>query len=91
MKAKWNALSMPQKIVTIASLCIGVLVILFSVLQICGIWDKAICVFEPLLATVFLCQAYLQWQSSRKIAYGYIGVAIFIFICSVVILLSYLK
>lgn len=92
MKTRRNVLSTPQKIVTGVLTSISVLVILFSVLQICEIWDKANCVAIPLLGVVNLCQAYLQWKiNNRKTAYFSIGAAIFIFICSIAILLRYLK
>jgi len=39
----------------------------------------------PLMGVTMLCQSYMQWNNSRKVAYFSIGTAAFIFICSVVV------
>lgn len=87
MQTKWRDLSTNAKIVTVVSVSISALVVLLSVLQIFQIWDNANEVFLPLLGVVNLCQAYLQWNTSRKTAYFCIGTAVFIFICSLVVFL----
>ncbi|MBQ8623679.1 MAG: hypothetical protein IJ424_04785 [Oscillospiraceae bacterium] len=62
-----------------------VAVIILSVMQIFGIWDKAINVSVPLLGLNQLGMAYTQWQPNRKIAYFSLGTAAFILICLIVV------
>ena len=42
-------------------------------------------VFMPLMGVTMLCQAYMQWNTSRKVDYFSIGTAAFIFVCSIVV------
>lgn len=35
------------------------------------------------MGVTLLCQAYIQWNTSRKVAYFSIGAAVFIFICAI--------
>lgn len=86
MQSKWKDLSAKQKIISIVSISTSAVVVIFSMLQIFGIWKNAIYVFLPLLAVVNSCQAYLQWKTSRKTAYICIGTAVFILICTLVII-----
>lgn len=64
---------------------VSILVVTFAVLQICEILDQGINIVVPLLGVTMLCQAYLQWETNRKIAYLNIGTAIFVFICCVLV------
>lgn len=85
MQQKWKNLSSVHKVVSVISVVASAFVMLFAILQLLNIWDAAINVCLPLLGMVDLCQAYLQWDINRKIAYLDIGVAAFIFICSGVV------
>ena len=85
MQKKWKDLPKVHIIVAIVSIILSILVIIFAMLQLCQVSDKAINICVPLLGVVNLCQAYLQWKNSKKAAYFCIGTAIFIFICSFVI------
>lgn len=84
MKSKWKDVPLMHKIVSIISIFISLLVVILAILQIFGVWKDAINVYMPLMGVVNLCQAYLQWNTSRKIAYFSIGTATFIFICSII-------
>lgn len=83
MKAKWNDLSTIDKVITIVSLASSSLVLVFAILQIFNIWDKAINVVIPLMGITMLCQAYTFWNKSRKVAYFSIGAAVFILLCAI--------
>ena len=85
MKQTWTSLSSRHKVVTVISVVISALAALFAILQLLNVWDAAIDICIPLLGVVDLCQAYLQWDTNRKIAYLDIGIAAFIFICSGVV------
>ena len=81
----WKNLSIAHKVVTIIFVVVNAFVLLFAVLQLLNIWDKAINICIPLFGIADLCQAYLQWNTNRKIAYLEIGLAVFIFICTGVV------
>ena len=85
MKTNWKNAPLLQKVVTIISVLASLSVVVLAVLQIFGIWDQAINVFMPLMGVTMLCQSYMQWNNSRKVAYFSIGTAAFIFICSIVV------
>ena len=85
MKTKWKDTPISYKVVTIISVLASLSVVVLAVLQMFDIWDRAINVFMPLMGVTMLCQSYMQWNNSRKVAYFSIGTAVFIFICSIVV------
>ena len=85
MKTNWGNTPTSYKIVTIISILASLSTVVLSVLQMFDIWDQAINVFMPLMGVTMLCQAYIQWNNSRKVAYFSIGTAAFIFICTIVV------
>ena len=87
MKTNWKEAPLSHKIVTIICVLASLSVVVLAVLQIFNVWEQAINVFMPLMGVVMLCQSYIHWNNSRKVAYFSIGTAIFIFICSIVVFL----
>ena len=85
MKTNWKNAPLLQKVVTIISIIASLSVLVLAVLQMFDIWDQAINVFMPLMGVTMLCQAYIQWNNSRKVAYFSIGTAVFIFICAIIV------
>ena len=85
MKTNWKNAPLLQKVVTIISIIASLSVVVLAVLQMFDIWDQAINVFMPLMGVTMLCQTYIQWNNSRKVAYFSIGTAAFIFICTIVV------
>ena len=85
MKIKWKEAPLLHKVVTIISILASLSVVVLAVLQIFDVWDQAINVFMPLMGVTMLCQSYMQWNNSRKVAYFSIGTAVFIFICSIIV------
>lgn len=83
MKSKWKDMPLLHKVVTIASMLISLAVIVLAILQIFDIWTQAVNILVPLTGVTMLCQAYTQWNISRKVAYFSIGVAVFVFICAI--------
>ena len=83
MKSKWKDVPMSQKIVTILSILISLSVVVLAVLQMFDIWNQAINICVPLMGITMLCQAYIQWNANRKVAYFSIGTAVFVFICAI--------
>ncbi len=85
MKTKWKDTPPAHKIVTICSVIASLSVAVLALLYLFEVWAHAIHVCVPLLGVEMLCQAYIQWNPNRKIAYFIIGTAAFIFICSIVV------
>ena len=85
MKSKWKDVPLTHRIVTIISIGVSLSIVVLGMLQIFEIWVYAINVCVPLMGVVNLCQAYIQWNTSRKVAYFSIGTAVFIFICAIVV------
>ncbi len=84
-KASWKDAPLSHKVVTIISVFASLSVVVLAVLQIFDVWDQAINVYMPLMGVMMLCQAYIQWNNSRKVAYFSIGTAVFIFSCAIVV------
>ena len=84
-KTNWKNAPLLQKVVTIISILASLSVVVLAVLQIFNVWDQAINVFMPLMGVTMLCQSYMQWNNSRKVAYFSIGTAAFIFICAIIV------
>ena len=85
MKTNWKNAPLLQKVVTIISIIASLSVVVLAVLQIFDIWEQAINICVPMMGVTMLCQSYMQWNNSRKVAYFSIGTAAFIFICSIVV------
>ncbi|MBR6725399.1 MAG: hypothetical protein IKL81_00240 [Clostridia bacterium] len=74
-----------KKTVTVISIIVNLAIVIFAVLQVANVLDRAVDICVPLMGVSMLCQAYVQWNTSRKVAYFSIGTAVFVFICSVVV------
>ncbi|MBQ8258350.1 MAG: hypothetical protein IJY97_02205 [Clostridia bacterium] len=74
-----------HKVVFAVSIISSLSVVVLAILQLFDIWDQAGNVYMPLMGVTMLCQAYMQWNNSRKVAYFSIGTAVFIFICALVV------
>ena len=74
-----------HKVVFVISIIASLAVVVLAVLQIFDIWNQAINISMPLMGVTMLCQAYMQWNNSRKVAYFSLGVAAFIFVCAIVV------
>ena len=87
MKTSLKDTPLLHKVLTIISVLASMSIVVLAILQIFNVWDRAINVFMPLMGVTMLCQSYMQWNNSRKVAYYSLGTAAFIFICSIVVLL----
>jgi len=75
----WCSMQMYEKIAFILGSICSVSVIVLATLQLLGIWEKAINIFEPLLGVLMVTQTVLQWRRNKAIAVCSLCVAIFIF------------
>ncbi len=85
MNTKWKEAPILHKTVTVISILASLSVVVLAMLQMFDIWNQAINICVPLMGVTMLCQAYMQWNNSRKVAYFSIGTAAFIFICAIVV------
>ena len=85
MKTNWKDTPLLHKVVTIISIIASLSVVILAVLQIFDVWNQAINICVPMMGVTMLCQSYIQWNNSRKVAYFSIGTAAFIFICTIVV------
>ncbi len=81
----WCEMQIYEKISFVLGSICSVSVIILASLQLLGIWEKAINIFEPLLGVLMVTQAVLQWRRNKKVAVFSLCVAIFIFIITFII------
>ena len=86
MKERWNNMTTRDRIINALIIILSVAVIVLAALQLLGIWENSINVYEPLIGVVLLLQAKLFWKKNRKIAIFQLFAAVFIFACAIVIL-----
>ena len=86
MKARWNNMTAWDRIINVLIIVLSVAVIALAALQLLGIWEDSINVYEPLLGVILLLQANLFWNQNRKNAVIQLCAAGFVFICAFVIL-----
>ena len=86
MKARWNNMTTRDRIINVLIIVLSVAVIALAALQLLGIWEDSINVYEPLIGVVLLLQAKLLWNKNRRIALFQLFAAVFIFACAIVIL-----
>ena len=77
MKSKWNEKSTADKIMLILRIVISVVVLIGAVLQITGVWDKALNVAIPLLSVLILIQS-IQEHKEQKKASAIVGYVCFV-------------
>jgi len=85
MKTKWKEIPMLHKVITVFSVIVSLAVVTLAILQIFDIWTHANKLCIPLMGVSMLCQAYIQWKTSRKVACFSICAAIFIFVCAIIV------
>ena len=66
MKSKWNEKSTADKIMLILRIVISIVVLIGAVLQITGVWDKALNVAIPLLSVLILTQSIQEHKEQKK-------------------------
>lgn len=77
-----------KKILFIIRIVASIGVVIFAILQLLGIWNKAINVSAPLIGVVLLVQSIQEWKNSRGVAIFGLLSSMFIFICTIVVLFS---
>ena len=86
MKARWNKKTTADRIINVFIIVLSVAVIVLAALQLLGIWENSINVYEPLIGVVLLLQAVYHWKKNRNVAIISLCASGFIFACAIVIL-----
>ena len=76
MKTKWNEKSTADKIMLVLRVVISLVVLVAAVLQITGVWNRALNIAVPLLSALILIQS-IQEQKENKKALAIIGYVCF--------------
>ena len=66
MKTKWNEKSTADKVMLVLRIVISVVILVGAVLQITGVWDKALNVAIPLLSVLILIQSIQEHREHKK-------------------------
>ncbi len=66
MRTKWNEKSAADKTLLVLRIVISVVVLVGAVLQITGVWDKALNVAIPLLSVLILLQSIQEHKEQKK-------------------------
>ena len=77
MKTKWNEKSTADKTMLVLRIIISVVVLAGALLQITGVWDKALNVAIPLLSVLILIQS-IQEHKEQKKASAIVGYVCFV-------------
>ena len=86
MKTGWNKMTRSAWIVNILIIVLSGAVVVLAALQLLGIWEDSIKVYEPLIGIVLWLQAFCHWKKNRTVAIISLCAAGFIFVCAFVIL-----
>ena len=66
MKSKWNEKSTADKIMLILRIVISIVVLIGAVLQLTGVWNRALNIAVPLLSALILIQSIQEQKENRK-------------------------
>ena len=77
-----------RKVATVVLIIASLSCVVLALLYMLDIWQQAFGFLLPTIGVVNLCMSYIQWNTSRKLAVFSIGVAVFAFICSIIILIN---
>lgn len=84
-KDAWGQESTAKKVLSITSVICSIIIIVLAGMQILGIWENAVNVFEPLLGVVLLIQAIQNWKKNKSVAIVNLCASIFIFLVAIFI------
>ena len=77
-----------EKILFVIRIIVSILVIIFTMLQLLKVWNKAIYVAVPLMGILLLFQSIQEWKKNRGVSIFILICSLFILICAIVVFLS---
>ena len=66
MESRWNEKATADNVMVVLRIIISVVVLVGAILQITGVWDKALNVSIPLLSVLILIQSIQEHKQQRK-------------------------
>lgn len=66
MESRWNEKSTADKVIVVLRIIISVVVLVGVILQITGVWNKALNVSIPLLSVLILIQSIQEHKQQKK-------------------------
>ena len=66
MKTKWNEKYTADKTLLVLRIIVSIAVLIGAVLQITGVWDRALNIAVPLLSALILIQSIQEQKENRK-------------------------
>lgn len=84
----WNQKQTHEKVITVMGIACSISIIILAFMQVLGIWQNAINVFEPLLGVLMVIQTIQNWKKNKAVAMISLCAAILIFGISIFIFLE---
>ena len=66
MKAKWNEKSTSDKVLLVLRIFVSIAVLIGAVLQLTGVWNRALNIAVPLLSALILIQSIQEQKENKK-------------------------
>ena len=66
MKTKWNEKSTSDKVLLVLRIIVSIAVLIGAVLQLTGVWNRALNIAVPLLSALILIQSIQEQKENRK-------------------------
>lgn len=82
---KWKEKSTLSKVTSVTVILCSALIILFALLQLCGVWENAISACMPLMCVNLLIYTVTNWKTNRGIAVFNLIAALFILLCIILV------
>ena len=87
MSARWNKMTNREKFLFILRLIISAVIVLLAVLKLAGSFENALYYSTPLMGVLLVVQAVQEWKEQRGMAIFGLCAALFIFICTIAVLI----
>lgn len=84
-KNTWNQAQTNEKVLSIIGIICSLSILILAGMQILGIWNKVINVFEPLLGMLMLIQAIQNWKKNKVATIFYLCTFILILLFAILI------
>lgn len=88
MRTKWDQMTAGEKIILAMRIALSVIVVVFALLQVSGVWDQAVDYAVPLLGIYLLALSVQEWKEKRGSVILSICLALFIFACTAAVWLG---
>ena len=66
METKWNEKSTSDKVLLVLRIIVSIAVLIGAVLQLTGVWNRALNIAVPLLSALILIQSIQEQKENRK-------------------------